>query len=230
VLIVSRLQRRQWNGWSSEVKIVVVSAGYPVVIDVRERLAVIVGGGAVGLRKAQGLLASGAKRVRVVSPTFHPEMPAVVERVAEAYRSEHLHGASLVFAATDSPQVNDCVVSDARAIGALVCRADVDEENAGDFVTPALLRKGPLLVTVSSGGSPALSAMIRDRLDRAIDARWVKMAEAMQVLRPLVRQSIAAGRRRDVFQMLCSDEAMRELERGGVDELLRWLKTKFAEL
>jgi hypothetical protein len=72
--------------------------------------------------------------------------------------------------------------------------------------------------------------MIRDRLDRAIDARWVKMAEAMQVLRPLVRQSIAAGRRRDVFQMLCGDEAMRELERGGVDDLLRWLKTKFAEL
>jgi len=105
----------------------------------------------VGTRKALGLLASGARRVRVVSATFHPDMPAGVERVTEPYRTEHLKDASLVFAATDSPDVNDAIVRDARAIGALVCRADVDEDNAGDFATPAMLREGALLITVSSG-------------------------------------------------------------------------------
>jgi precorrin-2 dehydrogenase / sirohydrochlorin ferrochelatase len=207
-----------------------MSGGYPIVLDVAARLVVIVGGGSVGLRKARGLLASGATRVRVVSPAFHPEMPGGLQRVTEMYRAEHLQGASLVFAATDSPDVNDAVVRDAHAVGALVCRADADEENAGDFATPAMLRQGPLLVTVSSGGSPALSALIRDRLEQAIDPRWASLAEAMQVLRPRIRQALAPPRRRDALRALCSDEAMEQVSRGGVEGLTSWLKMRFTEL
>lgn len=204
--------------------------GYPIVLDVSNRLAVIVGGGAVGLRKAQALLASGAQRIRVVSPAFHPDMPAVVERVAEAYQPEHLAGAALVFAATSSPEVNDAVVRDAHAIGALVCRADVDEDHAGDFATPAMLRRGELLLTVSSGGSPALSALIRDRIAESLDPRWLAMAEAMQTLRPLIRGALAPARRREVFRSLCTDPAMDELARGGVAGLRGWLAERFVEL
>jgi len=207
-----------------------VAGGYPIVLDVSSRLIVIVGGGAVALRKVQGLLASGATRVKVVSPTFHPEMPAAVERVTDEYRDVYLNGASLVFAATDSSDVNDAIVRDARKIGALVCRADVDEENAGDFATPAMFRDGSVLVTVSSGGSPALSALIRDRLAPGINPIWSRMAAVMQTLRPVIRQRIAPSRRREVFRELCSDAAMNELERGGDERLRSWLRSKFPEL
>jgi precorrin-2 dehydrogenase/sirohydrochlorin ferrochelatase len=207
-----------------------MSAGYPIVLEVSDRLVVIVGGGAVALRKARGLLASGARRVTVVAPQFHPEMPAEVQRVVEAYRPEHLAGASLVFAATDCPDVNDAIVRDAGRIGALVCRADADEDLSGDFATPAMLRQGALLVTVSSGGSPALSAMIRDRFEQTLDPRWAKMAAAMQELRPVIRKKLDAARRRDAFRALCSDEALTALDREGVGGLRTWLTAKFEEL
>ena len=113
---------------------------YPLLLDVSDRQIVIVGGGEVAVRKVQGLLDAGARRVRVVSPQFHDHMPAGVQRVNETYRREHLAGAALVFAATDEQQVNDAVVRDARATNVLVCRADGDEDNAGDFATPAMIR------------------------------------------------------------------------------------------
>jgi precorrin-2 dehydrogenase/sirohydrochlorin ferrochelatase len=201
--------------------------GYPMVLDVSDRLAVIVGGGAVGTRKARGLLSSGAKRVRVVSPVFNSEMPVEVQRIAEIYRREHLEGAALVFAATDEPQVNQAVVDDAHKIGALVSRADGDDDNAADFSTPAMLRQGSLLITVSSGGSPALSAMIRDRLKHAIDPRWIKMSEAMQALRPLFRQRLTPQRRRDVMRSLCCEEALDLAMRMDADAFLEWIRQRF---
>jgi precorrin-2 dehydrogenase/sirohydrochlorin ferrochelatase len=207
-----------------------MAGGYPIVLDVSDRLVVIVGGGAVGSRKARGLLASGATRVRVVSPVFNPEMPTEVQRVAEAYRPEHLDGAAMVFAATDVPEVNDAVVLDGHKTGALVCRADGDDDNASDFSTPAMLRQGSLLITVSSGGSPALSAMIRDRLQQAMDPRWEKLAAAMLSLRPALRQSLAPSRRKEAFRAMCSDEAFELVAREGTEGLFKWLKTRFSEL
>ena len=220
------------NGTSARgaVESAAVTGGYPIVLDLRDRLVVIVGGGAVAVRKAQGLLASGAGRIRVVAPACHPDLPPQVQRVQDVYRTEHLAGALIVFAATDSPGVNDAVVQDARRIGALVCRADVDEDNAGDFATPAMMRDGPLLITISSGGSPALSALNSDRLAAAMDPRWSQMAQAMQSLRPLIRAKLPPPRRAEAFRLLCSDAAMDELAREGIEGFTAWLRGKYPEL
>src|SRR5207249_3586946 len=143
--------------------------------------------------------------------------PASVERVSESYSREHLSGAALVFAATDDPGVNDAVVRDARAMNILVSRADGDERNSADFATPAMIRRGPVLVTVSTGGSPALAAKLRDTIEQNLDERFVKMAELMQMLRPKIHaiQSLALSRRREVFRALASDEALDVLHAGG---------------
>jgi precorrin-2 dehydrogenase/sirohydrochlorin ferrochelatase len=209
-----------------------VAEGYPIVLNLADRSVVVIGGGSVALRKVQGLIASGASRIRIVSPSFHAEMPAessVLQRVVGAYRPEHLDGASLVFAATDSADVNDAIVRDSNKMGALVCRADVDEDNAGDFATPAMIRDGALLITVSSGGSPALSALIRDRLKAAIDPRWSMMADAMRQIRPLLRKTLAPKQRKQAFRDLCSEDAFNALSAGGIEQLLQWLRVKYPE-
>src|SRR5688572_19889213 len=117
------------------------------MLDVTERLVVIIGGGAVAVRKVKTLLEAGATRVRVVSPTFREQMPTQVERVPETYKSRHLDGAGLVYAATDSPDVNDQVVRDAKSRGVLVNRLD-DGFPPGDFVTPAGWRQGEVVLAV----------------------------------------------------------------------------------
>lgn len=204
---------------------------YPLILNLLDRPIVIVGAGAVGSRKARGLLDGGATRVRAVSPVFHPEFPgAPIERIVGQYDPKYLAGASLVFAATDSAAVNDAIVKDAHAIGALVCRADGDEENAGDFATPAALRKGSLLIAVSSGGSPALSAKVRDLLDQSLDPRWAALAEATRVLRPKIKASLAPHRRVEAFRLLCTPQAVEHLASGGIGALTTWLRSSFPEL
>lgn len=134
-----------------------------------------------------------------------------------------------MFAATDSPAVNRAVVEQARRIGVLACRVDTDEEVAGDFAVPAVLRDGSLLVAVSSG-SPALSARIRDYLAQMVDRRWARMADAMGSLRPTILARLSPSVRAEVFDELFSDAGLSELDRGGLDGLRRWLCSRYPQL
>src|SRR5215469_5803910 len=117
-----------------------------MMLDVSGRRVVIIGGGNVAARKAEGLLEAGAL-VRCIAPRFCDEMPAGVERITEVYEPRHLDGAMFALAVTDRAEVNEAVVRDARSRGLLVNRADTDTD--GDFITPAVHRLGSVVVTVS---------------------------------------------------------------------------------
>jgi precorrin-2 dehydrogenase/sirohydrochlorin ferrochelatase len=198
------------------------------MLDVTQRPIVIVGGGAVAARKANGLLAAAATRVTVVSPQFCDAIPPAVRRITAPYAPDHLAGAGLVFAATDNPDVNAAVVRDAHQLGLLVCRADSadDDDHSGDFATPAAFRDDGLVVTVSAGGSPTLAAALRDHLRAATDVRWSLMARAMQALRPRTIQSYAPGARRAVLREMATADAMDVLQTAGVDGLWSWLRQR----
>jgi siroheme synthase-like protein len=145
---------------------------YPVFLDLKDRLVVVVGAGPVGGRKVAGLLAAGA-RVKVVCLERAP-IPGV-EWVTEPYRADHLDGACLVFAAVNR-EINAQIVADARARGVWVCDA-ADGAN-GDFHTPAIHRRGPLIVAVStSGRAPAVAAALRDHLAAQIGPEWLQAAK-----------------------------------------------------
>jgi precorrin-2 dehydrogenase / sirohydrochlorin ferrochelatase len=209
-----------------------VAQTYPLLLDVTRRPVVVVGGGAVAVRKVRGLLDAGAQRVRVVAVAFHEQMPAEIERIAEAFVPDHLEGAELAFAATNDPAANDAVVRECRRRGILVNRADADEEDPGDFATPAVYRHGPLMIGVSAGGAPALAVAVRDALARSLDPRWGRLAEAMQALRPMVRQApnLPIARRREIFHDLASAEALAIVGSGGLEALKQWLVLRYPEL
>lgn len=203
-----------------------------MMLDLSERVVVIVGGGAVAARKARGLIEAGAGCVRCVAPTFHEGIPAEVQRVGESYRAAHLDGAALVFAATDRADVNDAVVRDAHARNLLVNRADAgaDTDSPGDFVIPATHVSGALTLTVSAG-SPALSAFVRDRLAASVDPRWEMMATLMRALRPRVLSAgLEIEKRREIFRDLATDAALAVLGDGGPDALRAWLRERHPEL
>jgi precorrin-2 dehydrogenase/sirohydrochlorin ferrochelatase len=220
----------QWTALSAHDTIPhSVRYAYPLMLDVSERLVVIIGGGAVAARKARGLIKAGAKRIRVVSPVFDPGVPAAVARVTETYEPRHLDGGGLVFAATDRPEVNESVVRDARARGILAARADADEGESGDFSTPAHFREGQVIVSVSAG-SAALTAAIRDGLAERFDPRWSVMADCMRTLRPLILKTLAdnPARRTKVLRALAGDEAMAAAEQGA-GGVMAWLGERFPE-
>jgi siroheme synthase-like protein len=199
-------------------------------VDVTSRLVVIIGGGGVASRKAEGLLEAGATRIRMVAPLFSMQCPQI-EFVKATYKPAHLDGAGLVFAATDSPDVNSTVLGDARTRGIFACRADASDDDPGDFITPAKLSRGPIIVMVSAG-SAALSAVVRDGINERFDEGWQTMAEAMKVLRPLVRSAVGLdqARRAEVFRTLASAEAVSVVSQQGVDALLEWIAARFPEI
>lgn len=205
-----------------------VRFAYPLMLDVTDRLAVVVGGGAVAVRKVTGLLEAGAERVRVVSPEMDPAMPAGVERINRPYEDRYLQGATLVFAATNSAAVNDQVARDARAMGALVNRAD--DPDSSDCITPAKFQRGEVIVTVTAG-SPALAVAIRDDLTCRIDARHLRMAMTMTALRPTILKRVPEPHcRHAIFRDLAGEEAFAILDRSGDTGLREWIAQRYPEL
>ena len=209
-----------------------VRHAYPIMLDVTDRLVVIVGGGAVAVRKAQGVIRAGGTRVRCVAPNLAEALPPEVEKVGECYEMRHLSGAFMAFAATDDPSVNEAVVRDARAAGILVSRADllVDGVDRGDFITPARHCATDIVVSVVAG-SPALAGLVRDGIARGWDPRWTKMARAMSSLRPMIQRStgMSVEARRQALRRLATEEALSVLDAEGFDGLKAWLMRSISD-
>ena len=205
-------------------------AEYPLNLEVEGRLCVVVGGGAVGMRKARTLLACGARLV-LVEPHPVPEAESLngLVLVRRPYCRQDLEGATLVFAATGDRRLNADIARDAREAGAMVNVADAPLE--GDFTLPALARRGDLLLAVSSGGkSPALAALLRDLLAESVGPEWAVLTEIAAALRqkrltlPEAGEYNQAALRRLLEQDICALIAARD--RDGINRLL---KSQFGE-
>ena len=101
---------------------------YPIFAVIEDKPCLVVGGGAVGERKVQDLLASGAK-VTVVSKTLTPALADLALRgeivyLSEAFADDQVEGMALVMAATDDPEVNAHVSAAAQARAIWVNVAD----------------------------------------------------------------------------------------------------------
>ena len=186
---------------------------FPLMLDLTDRLAVVVGGGAVGRRKVAALQSAGA-RVRVVCLEARRGEESGVDWLTTPYEATHLEGAAIVFAAA-SPEVNREVIRDARSLG--IWAMDAADPAAGDFHTPAVSRRGGLVVAVStSGASPLLAARIRDRIDAVLEVEYADWVLLLGELRPELLAADPA-RRRELFERLCDERWLDRLRSSGID-------------
>jgi uroporphyrin-III C-methyltransferase / precorrin-2 dehydrogenase / sirohydrochlorin ferrochelatase len=137
---------------------------YPLFVDLTGREVVVVGGGAVAVRRTADLLAAGAI-VTVVAPAVDDAMPGEVTIHAREFAPADLDGAWLAFACTDDVVVNAMVAVTAQARGIWCLRAD-DAERSSAW-RPATARIDDVTVAVSAGGDPTRAVGLRD----AIEAR-----------------------------------------------------------
>ncbi len=189
---------------------------FPLLVDLNDRLVVVVGGGPVGRRKAASCLAAGA-RVRIVDQRPAPtEVPAGAEWAIADYRPDHLDGATLVFAC-GPPALNDQVVAAARARGIWCNRADAPA--TGDFILPATIRRGDLLVAISTGGAaPSLARRLRQHLERTFDEAFGQWVALLAELRPIILAEVPSEeQRRRLFEELSRPRWLRHLRRRGLD-------------
>lgn len=201
---------------------------YPIMLDVADRLIVIIGGGAVAKRKAVGLLAAGANRVRVVATQFDADFPAVWQRIEAPFDPSLLAGAQMVFIATDSAEVNEYAADCARKIGAIINRADCEDSIGGDFAIPAVFRRGVITVAISAGGAPSVAAALRDVVTGAIDAEWGTFALEIRQFRAQLRETnLSPDDRHRILRTAASPELISAYRRGGRMEW--WIRLVEAE-
>lgn len=205
---------------------------YPVMLRVRGKRCVVVGGGKVAERKVAGLLECGAEVV-VVAPEATPALQGLaqsgrVQLKKEMFHVEHLNEALLVIAATDDEEVNIAVAA-ARDSGILV--NVVDSPELCSFYVPASVRRGNLTISVSTAGeSPALAARLQDALEATYGEEYGLFSQLLGEFREEVKASLGdEDARRQAWHRVLdnSDEILALLRLGQVheaQELMRhWL-------
>jgi precorrin-2 dehydrogenase/sirohydrochlorin ferrochelatase len=159
---------------------------YPVFLDLEGRRVLVVGGGRVAEGKVQGLLAAHAD-ITVVAPSITGSLGELassgrIHFVARSYAAQDLDRHRICFVATDDGAINAQVAADCRARGVWVNAAD-DPTNC-DFILPAVVREGPVVVAASTGGaSPAMARRLREDLTAFLDEGYGPLTELLAEVR-----------------------------------------------
>jgi precorrin-2 dehydrogenase / sirohydrochlorin ferrochelatase len=175
---------------------------YIACLKLRGRRCLVVGGGAIGLEKAEGLLACDGDVV-VVAPEAGPELEALAAEGSivwerRPYRPEDLEGAFLVIACTDDTDTNIAIYEDAERRAMLVNVVDVPP--LCNFILPAIVRTGPLAIAISTAGaSPALAKRMKAEVSELFGEEYATLAILLNDARGWAKGTLPTYQDRKAF-------------------------------
>ncbi len=165
---------------------------YPVMLNLKNRKVLFVGGGWETEHKVRGLLEAGAN-LTLLSPYPHTELEKLEQDgkivwLRRSFEANDLTGVWLVMAHTKDKADNVAVYAEAEARG-ILCNS-VDDPERCSLILPSVVRRGDLIIAIStSGTAPALGVRIKQRLNLEYGEEY---AEFLAILRSM-RSSITAG-------------------------------------
>lgn len=173
------LERRPQNN-------LVARFAYPVFFDLYDVPVLVVGGGRVGARKAEGLVSAGAK-VRLVATEIseHVARVPLAEVLETPFSEDHLDGIRLAITATGDAAVDQAVAAAARRRGIWTNAADQPVDC--DFILPAIARTGRVSAAISTdGASPFLAQQIRDVVAELLSTEVGELADELAIERAAI--------------------------------------------
>ena len=158
---------------------------FPINLNLEGRSCLVVGAGRIGLRKTEQLLAAGAQ-VTVVAPEVVGDFAGLpVTLHQRAFELTDLDGQRLVITATGNRELDQLIYDTCEDRGIWINSADDPERCA--FTLPAVVRRGDLMVTVSTGGnSPALSSWMRQKLEALVGPEFEEVVNELAQERVLI--------------------------------------------
>ena len=191
----------------------------PLHIDLRGQDCLVVGGGALALRKIELLIRAGAA-VSVVAKACCDEVrglaeSGVVQLTERGYRSTDADGRRLVIAATDDAAINARIYADCEARATWVNTVDAPELCSAIF--PAIVDRGSVQVSVSTGGrSPTLARIVRGWIEARLPPRLGELADFVAERRERVAAAVPdLGRRRAFWERILNGPAAERLLASG---------------
>lgn len=216
-------------------------AHFPFYMDIAGKRGVVIGGGRIAAGKIAALLPFSPRLV-CIAPVICEEIrrlaeagekePGGLRLICRAAQKEDLEGAFFVIAATDSPETNAWAAELCREKGILINAAD-DRKNCS-FYFPALVRRGPVTVGISTGGcSPAAASWLRRKMERMLPQEMGDAVEQLGALRDRVKENMPEAEERAAFLKRlfawCEGKDF-QLENGELEGLLEtFLREKGTE-
>ncbi len=179
-------------------------AYFPMFMDLKNELCIVIGGGMVAYRKIKALLEFEAE-VTVIAPGFCEAVLALENKVTtkyKTYETPDIKDAFLVIAATNDFGLNARVSRECRELKIPVNVVDIKEECS--FIFPAYVKKGAITVGVtSSGKSPIISRKIKQKINEIIPDYMDELVDYLGSIREEVQLSFdQEEKRKKVFKQL----------------------------
>ena len=199
-------------------------AYYPICLELTNRNCLVVGGGEVAERKIDSLIQAEAC-VEVISPevTEHIRRLAkerVISWTEREYRPGDLKKAFLVISATDNPAANASIAQDADRLNTLL--NVVDSPKQCNFIVPASVVRGNLLISTStSGKSPALAKRIRKEIELNYGAEYGPLLDILGLCRELVLDRVPDIEiRKQLFERLADTISTEMVRDGDISQIM----------
>jgi len=195
---------------------------YPINLDLNGKKCVVIGGGKVALRKVKTLLKAEAQ-VTVIAPSLTASLIELAKAEAIFYKSKEymygdLAGFFLAVCATDSSFVNAAAAKEAKEKHVLV--NVVDQSVPSDFMVPAQVSRGDLLLTVSTGGkSPALARQLRLELEKEYGDTYGTLLDIIEKVRLELKMVLGDSKARETFwQQAMNTKILAFVKQGKLEE------------
>lgn len=176
---------------------------YPICLDLKNKKCIVVGGGEVALRKVKSLVEAHAKVV-VISPQITSSLKELVNKnkityLNQEYKSEYIKKDTfLLIAASNDKQLNAKIAKDASKLNLLI--NVVDSPQLCNFILPATLNRGKLIISIStSGQSPALAKKIKEDLQSIYGVEYEILVDLLGKLRTKVQAKYKNREDRKLF-------------------------------
>ncbi len=195
---------------------------YPVTLQLRGRRCIVLGEGKLAAEKARGVLRAGAQ-LTVIAATPCAELEALqaepeLTLLRRGYAPGDLAGSFLAIDASGDEEINRFSFAEAEERGVLI--NVVDQPERCDFYAPALVRRGPLSVAISTDGeSPFLAGAIRARLERILGEEWGPFTALVGGVRRRLRErGVPIAEQTPVYRRLLRSEIRDDLRDGRTQE------------
>jgi precorrin-2 dehydrogenase/sirohydrochlorin ferrochelatase len=203
---------------------------YPILVDLQGKDVLVIGGGTVAQRKIETLLEYGAV-VKLISRQLTPTLNRYLEKgkikfLDEEFRENYLDGIFMVVASTDDASLNHRISQEASKKGLLINA--VDQPSDCNFIVPAILRRGDLLIAVStSGKSPALAKKVRVDLEDQFGLEYGTLLVIMGNLRKeILSRGLSQDENSRIFHDIVDSHILEAIRREDWDEVASILTEK----